>query len=148
MISRFSEKIRKFPDGCWMWEGSKFNTGYGAFWYKGQNRLAHRLAYEWLVGPIPQDLVVRHRCNVPDCVNPCHLIVGTQAENIADRDRAGTTYRPRGEKNVNAKVSGEQVRVIRQRFFSGEEKDSLAHFYGVSPKTIYKIVTRRSWGHI
>lgn len=82
---RFQAKIEVQPDGCWLWTGARNPTarwaGYGVAWWKGANRLAHRLIYELLVGPVPEGLVLDHLCRVPICVNPEHLEPVTQEEN-------------------------------------------------------------------
>lgn len=77
---RFWEKVDAAGD-CWEWGGSHDRKGYG--WFKADQRMkrAHRVAWELLVGPIPDDLVLDHLCINPPCVNPDHLEPVTGAEN-------------------------------------------------------------------
>lgn len=63
---------------CWLWTGHTVGKGYGRFRLDGRMQLAHRVAYELDIGPIPDGMVVRHLCDVPACVNPAHLELGTQ----------------------------------------------------------------------
>lgn len=67
---------------CWLWKGNPSQTGYGYFWYAKKKRLAHRFVYEWLVGPIPDGLVIDHLCRRRICVNPAHLETVTDRVNI------------------------------------------------------------------
>ena len=67
---------------CWLWTASKDGRGYGRFRFGGRTQYAHRIAYEWLVGPIPGGLGIDHLCRVHNCVNPAHLEPVTQRENI------------------------------------------------------------------
>ena len=78
---------------CWVWTLAVDRDGYGKVQVKGRTLRPHRVVYETLVGPIPEGLVVCHRCDNPRCVRPDHLFLGTQAENIADRDAKGHTAR-------------------------------------------------------
>ena len=73
---------------CWIWTASLNHAGYGWFWYDGRARLAHRVAYEALIGPIPAGLEPDHLCWTPACVNPHHLEPVTRAEN-AKRGNTG-----------------------------------------------------------
>jgi hypothetical protein len=68
--------------GCWVWTGSKTQKGYGRFGH----RLAHRTSYELLVGPIPEGLVIDHLCRNRGCINPVHLEVVTNRENVMRGD--------------------------------------------------------------
>lgn len=78
---RFWKKVDKSdPQGCWLWTAGK-QGGYGLFGVRGRARLAHRVAYESLVGPIPDKLTLDHLCRVRNCVNPAHLEPCTIAEN-------------------------------------------------------------------
>jgi hypothetical protein len=82
--ARFWSYVEKTED-CWLWRGSKSNLGYGHIQIGGAaGRLVsvHRLAYEWLVGPIPEGLELDHLCRIRNCVNPAHLEPVTRGENI------------------------------------------------------------------
>jgi len=80
-IERFWPKVER-TDTCWLWLGSISNYGYGSIWAYGRNVRVHRWAYEHFVGPIPDGLVIDHLCRVRHCVNPAHMEVVTNAENL------------------------------------------------------------------
>jgi hypothetical protein len=85
--ARFWAKVEK-TDGCWFWRARIIATGYGSFSLDGRKVMAHRFAYELLVGPIPEDLELDHLCRVRHCVNPAHLEPVTHRENILRGMRA------------------------------------------------------------
>lgn len=85
-MTEFERFCAKFTVGnranCWLWHGAKMKDGYGNFKAAGRFVRAHRYAYELLVGPIPEGLVLDHLCRVPLCVNPSHLEPVTRRENV------------------------------------------------------------------
>lgn len=81
---RFWQKVTPLsnPEWCWRWQAAIRSDGYGAFSYDGRMRVAHRYAYQLLVGPIPAGLQIDHLCRIRHCVNPAHLEVVTQRVNL------------------------------------------------------------------
>lgn len=131
---------------CWIWKGHKRAQGYGeAYFGSKPNRervLAHRLAYEVMVGP-PGEYLVCHHCDNPPCVNPAHLFLGTLMDNMADRNRKGR--QARGERNGPAKLTEDQVRAIRQ---DNRPHVVIAKEYGIAPNSIPAIKQRKTWKHV
>ena len=144
--SLFAElSIPEPMSGCWLWEGPVFNNGYGRIGcpYKA----AHRLSFEVFNGPIPEGMVIRHKCDVPLCVNPEHLEYGTAADNVADK--IARSRQARGKQIARAVLTDEEVLSIRAAIQAGQKKaSSLARDYGVTVSAIRHVVARRSWKHI
>jgi HNH endonuclease len=89
---RFWSKVSKGTDAvCWEWNGKTGRNGYG--YIKAARtehyHLAHRVAWALTYGPIPHRLQVLHHCDTPRCVNPAHLFLGTQADNMTDKAKKG-----------------------------------------------------------
>jgi hypothetical protein len=87
---RFWAKVdkRSGPDSCWTWTAAKTLRGYGRFMLDGKARLAHRLAWR-LAGGTEAEALVCHRCDNPSCVNPAHLFLGDQFDNMRDMTAKG-----------------------------------------------------------
>lgn len=133
--------------GCLLWFGRRNGDGYGLFNREAYRGLAHRKSYEVAVGSIPDRCVVMHTCDVPCCVNPDHLRVGTQLDNIADRvvkgrSRGGDRT---GENNRRSKLNWEMVRKIRERAASGESHSSIAKDYPVGRQAISAVISNQKW---
>lgn len=143
-LERFESKFRVTP-GCWIWTGGVFNSGYGQFKALGQGWRAHRYSYTQYIGPIADDLCVCHRCDVPLCVNPDHLFLGTNQENTADRVAKGRTNRSLGEQNKVAKLTKEDVWAIRAAQGSHSE---VAKLFGICSSNVCLIKSRKSWAHL
>ena len=147
-IERFRAKFTVVPSGCWEWHGAKLNArGYGRFLYEGKNRLAHRVSYALHKGD-PEGWMVLHRCNNPKCVNPGHLYLGDQFDNMRDRKAAGWKAAT-GEENGHAKLTEHSVRNIRAMYALGVANGvELSLLFGVSNFAIYQILNRKVWKHI
>ena len=89
--ARFYDKVL-FDDGCWTWTAAKNNDGYGQIKVKGIVIKAHRLSYEMHNGPVPEDMMVLHKCDVRECVAPEHLFLGKAKDNNEDRDAKSRNY--------------------------------------------------------
>lgn len=151
MVDRFWEKVRK-TDGCWEWTAARLPTGYGVFGVEGNDiRAAHRVS--WLIhyGEVPEGMLVCHHCDNRGCVNPTHLFLGTDADNMHDmiaKGRARPTG-PKGVANASAKLTEEDVVTIRNRYASRQVYQyQLAAEYGVSQPVIGSVVLRKTWKHV
>lgn len=147
--ARFEQHIERQPDpGCWLWAGARKRDKhpYGVWYVPGiSERRTHRIAWRIYHGEIPDGLCVLHRCDVPECVNPRHLFLGTQGDNGADRNVKGRTrWNPdcRGEKNGNHRLTAEQVIAIRA---SREPGTVVGPRFGVSSTMIYYIRKNKNW---
>lgn len=158
-IRRFWSQVDK-TEGCWVWKGSRFRTGYGRM----HDRLVHRMS--WIIhhGPIPDGLLVLHNCPGTHnrcCVNPAHLKLGTHKENAEDRDRQGTTARgdrsgphrnpermARGEDSGRCKLTESQVKEIRCRKAAGERCSELGREFGINRSHVSRIARRTLWKNV
>lgn len=156
---------------CWIWGGAKDKDGYGRFPIGNATRIAHRAAYLFRNGTIPEGFLIMHKCDNPSCVNPDHLACGTPKDNSQDmvsKRRSLFTVHPekcpRGEKhflfgkivnqlpgieNPSAKLTEAQVLEIRATYSAGGiSQKKLAARYGVTQPLIGYIVRRELWKHI
>jgi hypothetical protein len=149
--SRFWDKVEK-TDGCWEWTASRDRYGYGDFRYgpeRGCKRVrAHRFAYEIHNGSIPDGLHVLHRCDNPPCVNPDHLFVGSNADNMADKTTKGraTGAAPGPEHHLTHLTDDdvENIRALRP----GHTLKFIGDLFGMTPSNVSHIVNRKTWRHI
>lgn len=138
LVARFWAKVQK-TQGCWLWTGGTIR-GYGQFNVgrvadKQHTVYAHRHAWAITNGPIGRDVNVCHSCDVPLCVNPNHLFLGSQAENLNDARRKGRLVPGRHL----IKVSDDGMRDIMRRYRPGRNGLELASEYGVCLNTILRL---------
>jgi hypothetical protein len=153
---RFFQKVSKTPN-CWEWNASRSKQGYGEFRYNGKIVKAHRFSWELHNGPIPfiegyHGTVVMHICDNTSCVNPKHLILGTQKENIYDmykKDRQAVS-KPNllGELNPGSKLTKDKVLEIRKLYLEGKTQETIAGLFGISRECVSVIVLRKRWKHV
>lgn len=129
--------IGESPNDCWEWQGCiSAQTGYGKKTWFGKDISAHRWLYQMLFGPIPDNMVINHKCSNRKCVNPHHLEVVTQAENC--RHGAGTTLTKAIVLEIkaakNSKKWGDGARLAKK--------------YGVSGALIHDIWYGRAWADV
>lgn len=141
LAERFAIAYRVVESGCWEWQGYLSPKGYGAIQSDGANILrAHHAAWILHCGPIPAGMYVLHQCDNRRCVNPGHLFLGTQADNVADMCAKG-----RQRTNPKRILSAAQIPAIRERLAKGETLRSIAEDHGVSLYTIHDIKRGHSW---
>lgn len=145
----FWEQTQK-TEACWLWLGGRTPSGYGRVRWRGIQMRAHRVAWLMTNGRIPQHKpFVLHKCDTPLCVRPDHLFLGTQEENVTDRQRKGRSAR--GEMFKHPKhprtLTVALVQAIRAAY-PAESTYALARRYGVSRVQIGNIVKRRQWAHV
>ncbi len=123
---------------CLIWTGGKSGNGYGAFQLDGKMQRAHRASYQIFRGPIPAGLVVRHQCDIPLCVNPAHLKLGTQAENIDEREARGRRGIPSADLTDDVKTA------IVDLCGKGMTQQQAADLFGLSRSAIEKVFRDRA----
>lgn len=136
-IDRVLRRVVKNADGCWLWQGSVTAYGHGQIGVRKPKKrlvMTHRLTFEHFCGPIPEGLCVCHLCDVPNCINPDHLFLGTKAENSADMVTKGRARSGLGLPHT--RIPDEDVTIIRSSPFTDSH---LALRYGVTPNHIYSI---------
>lgn len=138
----------QMPSGCREWRGSTDGReGYGKITIANRRQYAHRASWEDANGrTIPEGLVLRHTCDNAACIEPTHLIPGTQAENVGDQIARCRMKRMAGETHVLSKLTSEQAQEIRDRFNrGGVTKAQLAREYGLSATGVWRVITGRSY---
>lgn len=156
---RFWAKVEK-TENCWLWKGALTHFGHGQVRIQGRLLRSHRVSWEWSKGPVLDGLCVLHKCDVPNCVNPDHLFLGTKADNTQDMMAKGRNkfIAHTGEANGPSKLTLAQVEEIRSLYSKGGSpqgkgryirgcitQSQLAKQYGVSQVTIGNIIRGDRW---
>ncbi len=155
-VARFWAKCKILPgeDACWEWQAGRFSgKDYGQFKLDGKPCYAHRIAWMIVHGSEPpNNQNVLHRCDNPPCVNPEHLFIGTQLDNVLDAEakgrRDGLHRSKRGELSNFAKITEADVREIRLMAAKGFRQQAIADKFGISRPAISLIVTRKNWANV
>lgn len=148
-IDRFNRKWRMNAlTGCWVWAANRGDEGYGYMWAgkelgREDQMQAHRVAWLLHRGPIPDGMLVCHRCDNRACVNPEHLFLGTDAENAADMVAKGRGNK--GEAINTAKLTADVIPAIRS---DPREYRVIGADYGVGKSVVYSIKKKKSWKHV
>ncbi len=152
-VREFFQPI-KVVGACHEWQGSRNQHGYGRFGVSGWSIYVHRLAWLMAYGSIPPGLEVLHRCDNPPCCRLDHLFIGTHADNMADCAAKGRAYVPpetqaRGSRQGLSKLTEADVVVIRATYAAGGiSRSELARRYRVHTRTIGRVLSRQTWGHV
>lgn len=144
------KKIKKTAT-CWLYTGAVTKNGYVNLTVNKKQILGHRYFYLKFVGKIPKGMCVCHKCDIRNCLNPEHLFLGTQKDNVQDMIKKGrqVVFGLKGEKNANSKLSEKQVLEIRKLWENNCHCSSkLARQFNVNRVTIIRIITRDNWKHI
>ena len=149
--ARFWKYVTK-TDRCWLWSGDTNDWGYGRLSVQGKPVRAHRYSYEKHYGVQPGKRLVCHTCDVPNCVRPDHLFLGTDLDNSRDAKRKGMLIPPPvayGEDRWNAKLTRDDVLKIRDAHArGGVTHAALADKFDVSRRHIGKIVSKQEWAWV
>lgn len=146
-VARFWKKVNK-TEGCWNWTAGVLKGAfpYGRFMLNKRKYLAHRLAYFFTQGFIPDDVDVLHKCDNPRCCNPDHLFLGTDIDN--SRDCVAKGRHAYGERSGQARLSAGDVRDLRELYAIGMSFARLAPLYGVNEATVRSAVRGDTWKHV
>jgi len=146
----FWKKVdKRGDDECWNWKGwiqsgtMSTGGGYGKF-CEGHNKfyLPHR--YSWMItkGPIPEGMLVCHKCDNRACCNPNHLFLGTHKDNSQDCIKKGRW--PSGDRSVNAKITQIQAEEIKKRYIPRKNSGELAKEFGIDPKYVWALAHNKA----
>lgn len=152
--TEFKNNTKINEDGCWIWQGclktcSKGTHRYGWLRHNKRSMTAHRVSWLLYKGELSSCDVVCHKCDVPSCVNPEHLFVGSQKDNVKDmheknRARKGTAIRKNDGYPVRAKLSKSQIQEIKRLKLSGLSQNAISMMFHVCQATIGNVLSGRS----
>lgn len=147
---RFWDKVRvSGPDACWNWAGSIVKSGYGSMYCsRAGTDYAHRVSWRLHWGTIPDGFFVCHHCDNRACVNPAHLFLGTQADNMRDMAIKGRRRALAGAENARAKLVDESIPFVCLLSHIGLPKKDIGEIFGVSRRTVRAILDGTKWRHV
>lgn len=146
LLSRLVKEDGPLETPCVVWTGCTTHGGYGQIWVgRGVYQLTHRVAYELYVGPIPPEMYVLHRCDVPQCCRPDHLYLGTYQDNSDDKYERGRAVHYTGSRNGNSRLADEDVKEVFVMLEEGCSQAFIARHFGVSTSTVNGIVLGKGW---
>lgn len=147
IIRKFFSRVSESKNGCWEWIGGINSSGYGCFKFQEKQQLTHRLSYSWFVGPIECGKLICHLCNNKKCVNPHHLYLGTQFENMRDAVKDGLIEV--GEKSSSSKLKYKDVVSIKKEYKNSNlTQYELAKKYKTVQTNIHMIVSGKTWKNV
>lgn len=153
----FLKRIVINDKGCWLYQGyrmkSKAGHKYGWVWFNKTNMGAHRASWIVHYGDIPDKLFVCHKCDVPNCINPDHLFLGTAKDNVQDmisksRNAPSAFIGRNGEKHSQAKLNIKQVIEIKEMLNKKVSFSKIANLFNVSKSTIGSIKCGKNWSNV
>jgi hypothetical protein len=153
-VGRYSSTMKEFfckrinikdIDSCWVWTGIKNQKGYGRIrrnkiWYS-----SHRVSWELYFGEIPDDMLVLHKCDNPSCVNPDHLFLGTNQDNMDDKVSKGRQSRLYFERNPASRLSYKDVLEIRRLYGLGVSQTTLSRMFLSTQANVSSIILCKNW---
>ncbi len=134
--------------GCWEFTGYRSKKGYGEIKVDGRMEKTHRQAWVLTFGAIPLGLHVLHHCDNPPCINPDHLFLGSNRDNVADRVAKGRSGAAQGEGVQTAKLTAGAVRTIRRLHGLGWSNRAITAVVPVNDRSISNVVTGKTWRHV
>ena len=135
---RIKKNTVRAPNGCWEWQRKINNEGYGIITILQKSEFAHRAAYRVFIGEIPNDKILRHKCDNSRCCNPDHLELGTFKENTKDAIERGR-LRLNGSQNPMATLSADTVLQIQGKVKEGWTNQKIATEFGISATTASRV---------
>lgn len=149
ILARLLSCVEYEPNtGCWLHWGASTPDGHVGLYTPGWRTFAHRASWILHHGEPAAGMLVCHKCDTPACVNPDHLFLGTQSDNIRDCVSKGRHAAPKGERHLKAKLSDAQIPEIVRRIACGESQGEVARDLGLSQGAISAMLHCRTWRHV
>lgn len=149
---RYWANVNKVEGDCWIWTGAKRNyKGYGTIALPGRGNgsiTTHRFAWKLAFGDIPEGLHVLHKCDNPSCVNPEHLFLGTNNDNVQDKCKKGRLNHVKGEKSGVSKLTEKDILLIKQLRKDGLLHREIAEKLNITKGNVGFILRGETWKHV